>query len=245
MKPIINQFPVEVGGKTLTFETGKIAQQAGGAVTLRFGDCLLFCSATMGSQPREGINFLPLSVDFEEKLYAGGRIPGGFFRREGRPTDNAILTARLTDRPLRPLFPKDMRNDIQVIIYAFSSDGENIMDVNAINVASAAVSISNAPWDGPVAAVRIGQIDGELVVNPTYEQMEESTLDLKVAGTKEALLMVEAGAEEVSEDDIVAALELAHKSMQPIIDTINEMVEKSEELKINLDKDLCKEVNEY
>ncbi len=226
MKPDIKTFPAEVGGKTLTFETGRIAQQAGGAVTLAFGDSLLFCSATMSNQPREGINFFPLSVDFEEKMYAGGRIPGGFFRREGRPTENAILTARLTDRPLRPLFPKDMRNEVQVIIYAFSSDGENLLDVNAINVASAAVSISNIPWNGPVAAVRIGQIDGEFVVNPTYEQLETSTLDLRVAGTKEALLMVEAGAQEVSEEDVVAALELAHSAMQPIIDAINKMREE-------------------
>lgn len=226
MKPSINTFSTEVGGKTLTFETGRVAQQAGGAVTLRFGDSLLFCSATMGNSPREGINFFPLSVDFEERLYAGGRIPGGFFRREGRPTENAVLTSRLTDRPLRPLFPKDMRNDVQVIIYAFSSDGENLLDVQAINVASASVAISNIPWDGPVAAVRIGQIDGEFVVNPTYAELENSTLDLRVAGTKEALLMVEAGAQEISEEDVVLALELAHKEMQPIIDTINEMREK-------------------
>ena len=249
MKPNINNFSAEVGGKTLTFETGKIAQQAGGSVTLSFGDSLLFCSATMSNQPREGINFFPLSVDFEEKLYAGGRIPGGFFRREGRPTENAILTARLTDRPLRPLFPNDMRNDVQVIIYALSSDGENLLDVNAINVASAAVSISNIPWNGPVAAVRIGQIDGEFVVNPTYKQLEESDLDLRVAGTKEALLMVEAGANEVSEDVVVAALDLAHKSMQPIIDAINEMrekvgKEKSEYKSIAIEKELVEKVHD-
>jgi polyribonucleotide nucleotidyltransferase len=249
MKPNINNFSVEVGGKTLTFETGKIAQQAGGSVTLSFGESLLFCSATMSNNPREGINFFPLSVDFEEKLYAGGRIPGGFFRREGRPTENAILTARLTDRPLRPLFPKDMRNEVQVIIYALSSDGENLLDVHAINVASAAVAISNIPWNGPVAAVRIGQIEGEFVVNPTYEQLEKSDLDLRVAGTKEALLMVEAGANEVSEDVVVSALELAHKAMQPIIDAINEMREKvgkakSEYKSIAIEKDLYEKVSE-
>ncbi len=248
MKPNINIFSVEVGGKTLTFETGKIAQQAGGSVTLSFGESLLFCSATMSNSPREGINFFPLSVDFEEKLYAGGRIPGGFFRREGRPTENAILTARLTDRPLRPLFPKDMRNEVQVIIYALSSDGENLLDVHAINVASASVAISNIPWNGPVAAVRIGQIDGEFVVNPTYEQLEKSDLDLRVAGTKEALLMVEAGANEVSEDVVVSALELAHKAMQPIIDTINEMrekvgKEKSEYQSIAIEKELYEKVS--
>jgi polyribonucleotide nucleotidyltransferase len=249
MKPNVNTFSTEVGGKTLTFETGKIAQQAGGSVTLKFGESLLFCSATMSKNAREGLNFLPLSVDFEEKLYAGGRIPGGFFRREGRPTENAILTARLTDRPLRPLFPKDLRNEIQVIIYALSSDGENLLDVNTINVASAAVSISNIPWNGPVAAVRIGQIDGEFIVNPTYEQLENSVLDLRVAGTKEALLMVEAGANEVSEETVVEALELAHKAMQPIIDTLNEMrekvgKEKSEYQSIAIDKELLEKVGE-
>jgi polyribonucleotide nucleotidyltransferase len=249
MKPNVNTFSAEVGGKTLTFETGKIAQQAGGSVTLKFDESLLFCSATMSKNAREGLNFLPLSVDFEEKLYAGGRIPGGFFRREGRPTENAILIARLTDRPLRPLFPKDLRNEIQVIIYALSSDGENLLDVNTINIASAAVSISNIPWNGPVAAVRIGQIDGEFIVNPTYEQLENSVLDLRVAGTKEALLMVEAGANEVSEETVVAALELAHKAMQPIIDTINEMrekvgKEKSEYQSIAIDKELIEKVGE-
>jgi polyribonucleotide nucleotidyltransferase len=174
MQPESKQFTAEVGGKTLTFATGKLAGQAGGAVTVRLGDTLLFASATMSNEPRAGINFFPLSVDYEERMYAGGRIPGSFFRREGRPTENAILTARLTDRPLRPLFPKDMRNDVQVIIYALSSDDENIIDVLAINVASAALMISDIPWNGPVGAVRIGRVDGEFVVNPTYPQLEVS-----------------------------------------------------------------------
>ncbi len=223
MKPELKRFKASVGGHEVIFETGLLAQQAGGAVTVRLNGSLIFASATISDEPREGINFFPLSVDFEERMYAGGRIPGGFFRREGRPTENAILTARLTDRPLRPLFPKDMRNDVQVIMYAISADEETPLDVMAINAASAAVLISDAPWSGPVAAVRIGLIDGQFVVNPSYTQMEDSTLDLRVAGTKEALLMVEAGADEVDEDTMNKALSYAHEAMQPLIDAQLEM----------------------
>jgi polyribonucleotide nucleotidyltransferase len=224
MKPDVKHFTATVGGRTITFETGKLAGQAGGAVTLQLDDTLILATATMSPQPREGINFFPLSVDYEERLYAGGRIPGGFFRREGRPSENAILTARLTDRSLRPLFPKDMRNDVQVIMYSLSADTENPIDVLAINAASAAVMISEIPWNGPVAAVRIGRVDGEFVVNPTYDQMNESDLDLRVAGTKEALLMVECTANEVDEQTVSDALEFAHTSIQPLIDTQLEMV---------------------
>ncbi|HKJ27438.1 MAG TPA: polyribonucleotide nucleotidyltransferase, partial [Anaerolineales bacterium] len=218
MKPEVKRYTATVGGQDITFETGLLAGQAGGAVSVRLNDSIVFAAATMSSKPREGIDFFPLSVDFEERMYAGGRIPGGFFRREGRPTENAILTARLTDRPLRPLFPKDMRNDVQVIMYALSSDDETPLDVMAINAASAAVLISDAPWDGPVAAVRIGLIDDEFVVNPTYPQMEESSLDLRVAGTKDALLMVEAGANEIDEETMARALAFSHEAMQPIIE---------------------------
>ena len=210
-------YQVEVGGKTLTFETGKLANQAGGAVTVRLGDALMFGVATMSKEPREGIDFFPLSVDYEERMYAGGRIPGSFFRREGRPTEEAILTNRLTDRPLRPLFPKDMRNDVQVILYSFSADGENPLDILAINAASAAVMISDIPWGGPVGAVRIGRINGSFVVNPTFSELNESDLDLRVAGTKDAVLMVEAGAKEVSETVMIEALEFAHQSLQSLV----------------------------
>ena len=223
MKPELKTFKAQFAGQELTFETGQLALQAGGAVTVRLNGSMIFASATMSDEPREGIDFFPLSVDFEERMYAGGSIPGGFFRREGRPTENAILTARLTDRPLRPLFPKDMRNDVQVIMYAMSADPETPLDVIAINAASAAVLISDAPWEGPVAAVRIGLINGEFVVNPTYAQMEESELDLRVAGTKEALLMVEAGASEVDEETMGRALSYAHEVMQPLLDAQLEM----------------------
>lgn len=212
------EYSVDVAGQNMTFTTGQIASQAGGAVTVRLGDTMVFAAVTMSSEPREGIDFFPLTVDYEERMYAGGRIPGSFFRREGRPTEEAILTARLTDRPLRPLFPKDMRNDVQVILYAFSSDGVNPIDILSINAASAALMISDVPWGGPVAAVRIGQIDGEFVVNPTFEDLGNSILDLRLAGTRDAILMVECGAYEVPEDVMIEALALGHASLRPILD---------------------------
>ncbi len=213
-------FTANVGGKDYVFGTGKLAQQAGGAVTLTFGDSTLFATTTMSKSVREGLDFFPMSVDFEEKMYAAGRIPGSFFRREGRATTASILTSRLTDRPLRPLFPKGMRNEVQVIISTLSSDGVEQMDIQAINVASAAMTISNIPWNGPVAGIRVGRIDGEFVLNPTFEEAENSDLDLRIAGTKDAIIMVECRADEVPEEVIVAALEHGHSSMQPIIDTI-------------------------
>ena len=218
MKPEAKIYETTLGGLPVVVETGKLAGQAGGAVTLRVGDTLVFATATMSNDPRPGINFFPLSVDYEERMYAGGRIPGGFFRREGRPSEHAILTARLTDRPLRPLFPKDMRNDVQVILYAFSADDENPIDVLGINAASAAIMISDIPWGGPVGAVRVGRVDGEFVINPSFAQMDASDLDLRIAGTRDAILMVECGANEIPEDLMVQALELGHKSIQPIID---------------------------
>src|SRR5512136_3184983 len=199
MKPESKQYSSTVNGKPIIFETGTLAGQAGGAVTVRLGDTMIFAAATMSPEVRLGIDYFPLTVDYEERMYAGGRIPGSFFRREGRPSEEAILIARLTDRPLRPLFPKDLRNDVQVILYSFSVDGENPIDALAINAASAALMISDVPWSGPVAAVRIGRIDGQLVVNPTFTEQESSTLDLRLAGTRDALLMVECGASEVSE----------------------------------------------
>ncbi|MGD0174637.1 MAG: polyribonucleotide nucleotidyltransferase, partial [Anaerolineales bacterium] len=156
-------FQAVVEGKPFLFTTGGLAAQAGGAVTVRVGESLIFAAATMSREPRLGIDFFPLSVEYEERMYAGGIIPGSFFRREGRPSETAILVARLTDRPLRPLFPKDMRNDVQMIMYAFSSDAENPLDILAINAASAALSISDIPWDGPIGAVRIGRIEGRWV----------------------------------------------------------------------------------
>jgi polyribonucleotide nucleotidyltransferase len=217
------RFTAMVSGEEFLFETGRIASQAGGAVTLRVGDTMVFAAVTMSDEAREGIDFFPLTVDYEERMYAGGRIPGSFFRREGRPTEEAVLTARLTDRPLRPLFSKEMRNDVQVILYSFSVDGVHPIDVLAINVASAALMISDIPWGGPVGAVRVGYVDGEFVANPTYEEMGNSVLDLRLAGTRDAILMVECGAYEVPEDVMVEALEFGHAAMQPIIDLQEQM----------------------
>ncbi|MFO7682251.1 MAG: polyribonucleotide nucleotidyltransferase [Chloroflexota bacterium] len=216
-------FTTTVAGHEVTFATGKLAEQAGGAVTIRIGDCMLFASATMSKHVREGLDFFPLSVDYEEKMYAAGRIPGGFFRREGKPTTEAVLTSRLTDRPLRPLFQDGMRNEVQIIVTTLSSDGVHYLDVMSINAASAALMISNVPWDGPVGAVRVGYVNGQLIANPTIQEMEGSQLDLRLAGTRDAIIMVEAGANEVTEELLVEALAFGHAALQPLIDVQEEM----------------------
>ncbi len=223
MKPESKKYSAMVGGKPITFETGTLAGQAGGAVTVRLGDTMIFAAATMSTEVRLGIDYFPLTVDYEERMYAGGRIPGSFFRREGRPSEVAILIARLTDRPLRPLFPKDLRNDVQVILYSFSVDGENPIDALAINAASTALMISDVPWGGPIAAVRIGHVNGEFVVNPTSSEQDSSDLDLRIAGTRDAILMVECGAQEVPEAVMVDALNFGHQSIQPLIDLQEQM----------------------
>lgn len=217
MKPESKRYSTTVGTRTVTFETGKLAFQAGGAVTVGIEDAIIFAAATMG-EAREGTDFFPLSVEYEERLYAGGKIPGSFFRREGKPSTEAILTARLTDRPLRPLFAHGMRNEVQVMMFSLSSDGVNPLDILAINAASAAIMISDIPWGGPVGAVRVGRIGGKFVINPTFQEMEQSDLDLRLAGTRDAILMVECGADEIPEDVMVAALEFGHRAIQPLID---------------------------
>src|SRR5512144_2690319 len=225
MKPESKKYSAIVGKNTLTFETGKLAGQAGGAVTFGTAESIVFAAATMGGV-REGIDFFPLSVEYEERLSAGGKIPGSFFRREGRPGTEAILVSRLTDRPLRPLFQHGMRNEVQVIMFSLSADGIHPLDVFAINAASAAIMISDIPWGGPVAAIRVGRVNGEFVVNPTFAEIETSDLDLRIAGTRDAILMVECGANEIPEDVMVAALELGHKSIQPLIDLQLQMREE-------------------
>lgn len=222
------QVSIEFAGSTLTLETGKLAGLAGGAVTIRTGDTMILAAATMSGSPREGIDFFPLSVEYEEKLYATGRIPGSFFRREGRPGEGAILTARLIDRPIRPLFPDDFRNDVQIIVTPLSVDQVHQPDVLAIVAASAALTVSDvpfgiAPFDGPVGAVRVGLIDGEFVINPSFEDMNRSELDLRLAGTRNAIVMVECGANEVPEDTMVAALDFGHKAIQPLINLQEEL----------------------
>ncbi len=216
-------FSAVVGDREFIAATGVFAEQAGGAVSVRVGDSMLLATATMSKHPREGLDFLPLSVDFEEKMYAAGRIPGSFFRREGRPSTEAILICRLTDRPLRPLFPDGIRSEVQIIITTLSSDSENHLDIMAVNAASIALTISDIPWNGPIGAVRVGYIDGEFVANPTIQQMNDSILDLRMAGSRDAIIMVEAGANEVPEALLVEALDFGHKSLQPIIDMQDEM----------------------
>ena len=214
----MNQTQLELAGRTLIIETGRVAQQASGAVTVRMGDTMLLVTAVMSSAPREGIDFFPLTCDYEEKLYAAGKIPGGFIRREGRPSEQAILNSRLIDRPIRPLFPKDFRNDVQVVATVWSVDQEADPACMAINGASTALTISNIPFQGPIGAVRIGYLDDQLVVNPPVTKMEESRLDLVVAGTRDAIIMVEAGAKEVPEEVIVEGMRLAQREIARICD---------------------------
>ncbi len=210
-------FECEVGGRSLVIDTGKFARQASGAVTVRYGDTVVLVTVCVSNEPREGIDFLPLTVDYEERLYAAGKIPGGFIRREGRPSEEATLACRLTDRPLRPLLPKEWRNDIQLIVTVLSADQENDPDILAVIGSSTALSISEVPFEGPVSAVHIGYINNELVLNPALAQLESSQLDLVVASTKQAIVMVEAGAQEVSEDIVTQAIKFGHEANQDII----------------------------
>ena len=222
--PEVRTFSREIGGKTLTIEHGRVANLAGGAVMLRYGDTVVLCTATMARHPRPGMDFFPLTIDFEEKMYAAGRIPGSFFRREGRPSSEAILSARLTDRPLRPLFPKGMRNEVQVVITVMAVDKENDPDVLGTVGASTALSISDIPFAGPVSSVRVGYVDGQYVVNPTFAQLEESLIDIVVAGTKNAIMMVEAGANEAPEEIILGAMEFAQQQNQILIELQEEII---------------------
>lgn len=208
----------EVGGQTITVETGRLAWQANGAVTMTCGETVVLTTATASKAPRPNIDFFPLTVDYEEKLYAAGKIPGGYIKREGRPSTEAILVSRLTDRPLRPLFPKGFRNDVQIISTPLSVDQEHEPDILAINAASAALTISDIPFNGPVGAVRVGYINGEIVINPTVSQQPHSELDLVMAATRDAIVMVEAGANQVPEDVILEALSSGHEAIQALID---------------------------
>ena len=212
-----NSFECEVGGRQLIIETGKLAGRASGAVTVHYGDTVVLVTVCTSDEPREGVDFLPLTIDYEERLYAAGKIPGGFIRREGRPSQEATLASRLTDRPLRPLLPKGWRNEIQIIVTVLSADQENDPDILAVIGGSAALSLSEIPFDGPVATVRVGYINNELVLNPTLAQLETSQLELIVVSTRQAVVMVEAGAKEASEDIILKAIEFGHKTNQDII----------------------------
>ncbi|HET9682277.1 MAG TPA: exonuclease domain-containing protein, partial [Candidatus Limnocylindrales bacterium] len=217
-------FETQFGGRTLTIETGRLARLAGGAVTVRYGDTMVLGTANR-SEPRPGLDFFPLTVDFEERMYAAGKIPGGFIKRESRPSENAILAARQTDRPIRPLFPEGYKDDIQLVVTVLSTDQENNPDVIGTIAASAALTISEIPFNGPVAAVRVGRIDGEFVLNPTHSQLDESELDLIVAGTRDAIMMVEAGAKILPEDVMAEAILFGHRSLQPLIDLQDQLRE--------------------
>jgi polyribonucleotide nucleotidyltransferase len=229
---------IPVGERSIVLETGKLAKQAGGAVTARLGDTMILSTATRSQAPRPGATFLPLSVDIEERMSSAGKIPGGFIKREGRPSERAILTSRLTDRPLRPLFPKNYHYEIQVIGTVLVADQETPYDTVSMVGASAALALSDIPFDGPIGAVRIGRsLDGEFILNPTYAQIAESDLDLVVAGTKEAITMVEAGANEVPENVIVEALQLAQGAVKAQAETIEEWAAEHGEEKQEIEED--------
>lgn len=220
------RYTAKLGDGEIIIETGKLAQQAGGAVTVREGDSMVLVTATASKEPREGTDFFPLTVDVEERRYAVGKIPGGFFKREGRPSTDAILLARTIDRPLRPLFPKGYRNDVQIIVTTFCADQEHGLDVLSLIGASAALMISDIPFYTPVGAVRVGYVDNEFVINPTLSQMKESLLDLFLAGTKESVLMIEVGAHEFPESLMLEAIQKGHEAMQDVIALQEQMREE-------------------
>lgn len=218
---------IEIGGRTLTVETGRLAKQASGAVLVQYGDTCVLATATASKEPREGIDFFPLTVDYEERLYAVGKIPGGFIKREGRPSEKAILSSRLVDRPIRPLFPKGYRNDVHIVTTVLSVDQDNPPDIAAVNGASLALHISHIPFLGPIGAVVVGLIDNEFIINPTVEQAQKSQLHLVVAGTKDAVMMVEAGANEIPEDVILEAIMTGHEEIKKIVDFIESFREEA------------------
>ena len=238
-----------IGGNTLRFETGKLAKQADGAVVVRFGDSVVLVTACRAATAREGIDFLPLTVDYREYTYASGRIPGGFFKREGKPAEKEVLTSRVIDRPIRPLFPSGWRFETQVIALVLSADAENDTDVLAITGASAALAVSEIPFQKTIAGVRVGLVDGQYVINPTFEQRKQSRLDLVVAGSKDGLVMVEAGAKEVTEEQVVEALEAAHAAIKQIVAAIDDLAAEAGKKKLQVQKkaighDFYREVEE-
>jgi polyribonucleotide nucleotidyltransferase len=224
MKPEPTTTTVELsGGKKLSFETGKLAKQAHGSAVVRLGDNVILATAVANAEPREGIDFFPLTVDYREYTYAGGRIPGGFIKREGRPSEREILTSRQIDRPIRPLFPEGFRCETQVIAFVLSADTENDPDVVGINAASCALTLSDIPFEGPIGAVRVGLVDGRFIANPTYPEMRDGLLNIMVVGTKDGIVMIESGAKQVKEETVVDAIEFAHTEIKKICEAILEM----------------------
>ncbi len=245
----MNKFEVNIGRENIIIETGRIAKQADGAVTVQLGGTVVLATVVASKEPREDLGFFPLTVEYQEKTYAAGKIPGGFFKREGRPSEKEILTARLVDRPIRPLFPEGFVNEIQIMAMVLSSDCENDSDILALIGASTALTISGIPFNGPIGAIRVGRIDGKFVLNPTFKELETSDLDLVVAGKKDGVLMVESGSKELSEDVILEAIEFGQKHLQPIIGLQEKMAKEcgrprmKPELK-KLDDELVKKVKD-
>ncbi len=240
---------VEVGGKIISIETGKIAKQANGSVMVRCGDTMVFVAATAAKEPREDIDFFPLSVEYKEKAFAAGKFPGGFFKREGRPTEKEILSARLIDRPIRPLFKEGYNNETQLVAIVYSFDGENDADVLAAVGASTALMISDIPFLEPIAEVRVGRVNGEYIVNPTNQQIEESDIELIVAGSETSIMMVEGESKEVSESDLLEALKIAHVEIKKLVELQKEFQaecgkEKMEVPEVEVNEELVKDVNE-
>lgn len=243
-------FKTAVGGRLLEFEIGKICEQANGQVMVKYGESVVSVTVCASKEAREDIDFLPLSCDYEEKMYASGKIPGGFIRREGRPSEKAILSSRLMDRPLRPLFPKGYHNDVVVVATVMSVDLDCETDIMAMVGASVAIATSDIPWEGPIAAVRVGRVDGRFIINPTLEQREQSDINLTVAGTKEAIMMVEAGADEVPEDVMLDAIFFGHDEIKKLVEFIDEIVSEvgkpKKELVINqVPEDIDTAVRDY
>src|SRR3990172_821014 len=241
---------ISFDGRTLSLETGRLAKQADGAVVVRMGDTMVLVTACADLNPREGVYFLPLTCDYKENAYASGRIPGGFFKREGKPPEKEVLTSRLIDRPIRPLFPDGWRNETQIIALVISADSDNDSDVLSITGASAALALSSVPQTRTIAGVRVGHVDGDFVINPTFEQRKRSTLDLIVAGSKDGIVMVEAGAKEVPEEQMVQALERAHAAIKEIVAGIDALVAQAGKakrvpaLKKEISKDFIKEIED-
>ena len=226
---------MDFAGRELSVEIGKIAELASGSAILQYGETMVMVNVSKSAQPRDGIDFFPLSVDYEEKLYSVGKIPGGFLKREGKPSEKAILTSRLIDRPIRPLFPKGFRNDVQVVATVLSVDQDCTPDIVAMIGSSIALSISDIPFNGPTGSVSVGLVDGAFVINPTAEQREKSSLHLVVSGTKDAIMMVEAGAEEIPDELMLEAILFAHEEIKKVVEFVEMIVaevgkEKIEEL---------------
>src|SRR5580700_5177514 len=224
MKPEATKISVEIaGGNQLSIETGKLATQAGDSAVVRFGEHVVLAAATANPDPREGIDFFPLTVDYREYTYAGGRFPGGFIKREGRMSEREVLTSRQIDRPVRPMFAEGFKCETQVIAFVLSADSNNDPDVLGINGASAALTLSDIPFLGPIGAVRVGLINGQFIINPTYDEMRESLLNIMVVGTAEGIVMIESGAKEVKEETVVDAIDFGHTEIKKICKAINEL----------------------